>query len=93
VVEEDPLRESKRREGPGLSVAEIEQQLMGTVKWFNNQKGYGFICREEEADVFVHYSAIIMEGFRTLREGDVVTYQLCDGEKGPHAVNVAVAEA
>ena len=76
-----------------MSVAEYEAQLMGTVKWFNNQKGYGFICRDDETDVFVHYSAIAMEGFRTLREGDTVSYQLCDGDKGPHAVNVALADA
>jgi len=75
----------------GLSVAQLEEVFLGTVKWFNNQKGYGFICREEDADVFVHYSAIQMEGFRTLREGDAVTYQLCDGDKGPHAVNVTIA--
>jgi CspA family cold shock protein len=62
------------------------------VKWFNNQKGYGFILREDGTDVFVHYSAIQMEGFRTLREGDPVTYELIDGDKGPHAVNVALNE-
>lgn len=63
-------------------------RVNGQVKWFNNQKGYGFILREDGTDVFVHYSAIQMEGFRTLREGDPVTYELMDGDKGPHAVNV-----
>ncbi len=65
-------------------------RMIGQVKWFNNQKGYGFILREDGTDVFVHYSAIRMEGFRTLREGDPVTYELIDGDKGPHAVNVAI---
>jgi CspA family cold shock protein len=63
----------------------------GQVKWFNNQKGYGFILREDGTDVFVHYSAIQMEGFRTLREGDAVVYELVDGDKGPHAANVAIS--
>ena len=76
-----------------MSVVQQEEKFEGTVKWFNNQKGYGFIVREESDDVFVHYSAIAMEGFRTLREGDAVVYQLCDGDKGPHAVNVALATA
>jgi len=60
----------------------------GKVKWFSDQKGYGFIARTESPDVFVHYSQIQMEGFRTLHEGDGVRYQLADGPKGPHAVNV-----
>lgn len=70
----------------------IGDRACGQVKWFNNQKGYGFILREDGTDVFVHYSAIQMEGFRTLREGDPVTYELIDGDKGPHAVNVALNE-
>lgn len=69
------------------------ERACGQVKWFNNQKGYGFILREDGTDVFVHYSAIQMEGFRTLREGDPVTYELMDGDKGPHAVNVHLADA
>lgn len=70
-----------------------EGRANGQVKWFNNQKGYGFILREDGTDVFVHYSAIQMEGFRTLHEGDAVTYELMAGEKGPHAVNVALGFA
>jgi len=70
-----------------------EGRANGQVKWFNNQKGYGFILREDGTDVFVHYSAIQMEGFRTLHEGDPVTYELMAGEKGPHAVNVALGLA
>ncbi|MCI8334671.1 MAG: cold-shock protein [Lachnospiraceae bacterium] len=60
----------------------------GTVKWFNNQKGYGFISDEEGKDVFVHYSGITMEGFKSLEEGQEVEYDIVDGEKGPQAINV-----
>ncbi|GEM85157.1 MULTISPECIES: cold-shock protein [Meiothermus] len=68
----------------------------GKVKWFNAEKGYGFIQREEgEPDVFVHYSAIQSRGFRTLNEGDVVTFEIEPGKngKGPQAANVNVVEA
>ena len=60
----------------------------GTVKWFNNQKGYGFISDEEGKDVFVHYSGLNMDGFKTLEEGQEVEYEVTDGAKGPQAVNV-----
>ncbi len=60
----------------------------GTVKWFNNQKGYGFISNEDGQDVFVHYSGLNMEGFKTLEEGAAVEYDVIQGEKGPQAVNV-----
>ncbi len=61
----------------------------GTVKWFNNQKGYGFITdAESEKDVFVHYSGLNMEGFKTLEEGASVEFDIVDGDKGPQAVNV-----
>ena len=60
----------------------------GTVKWFNNQKGYGFISDEEGKDVFVHYSGTTMEGFKSLEEGQEVEYDIVDGEKGPQAINV-----
>ncbi len=59
----------------------------GTVKWFNNQKGYGFIS-ENGNDVFVHYSGLNMEGFKSLEEGAAVEYEVVDGAKGPQAVNV-----
>ena len=62
----------------------------GTVKWFNNRKGYGFIEQENGPDVFVHHSGINSEGFRTLNEGDQVTFDIEQGEKGPSAVNVTV---
>ncbi len=60
----------------------------GTVKWFNRTKGYGFIEREDSEDVFVHYSAIIMEGFKTLDQGDKVEFKINKGEKGLQAANV-----
>lgn len=65
-----------------------ESRCAGKVKWFSDQKGYGFIARDTDSDVFVHYSAINMDGFRTLRQGDDVWYELRDGSKGPQAVNV-----
>ncbi len=60
----------------------------GTVKWFNNAKGYGFISRENGADVFVHHTAILAEGFRSLNEGDRVSFEVVDGPKGLQARNV-----
>ena len=62
----------------------------GTVKWFNNQKGYGFISDEEGNDVFVHYTGLNMEGFKSLEEGAAVEFYVTDGAKGPQAVNVTV---
>ena len=60
----------------------------GTVKWFNNQKGYGFISDEQGNDVFVHYSGLNMEGFKSLEEGVAVTFEITEGAKGPQASNV-----
>lgn len=60
----------------------------GTVKWFNNQKGYGFISDEEGKDVFVHYSGLLMDGFKSLEEGQKVEFEVVDGAKGPQATNV-----
>ena len=60
----------------------------GTVKWFNGSKGYGFITREEGADVFVHYNAIEGDGFKTLDEGDQVQFEIGEGPKGLQAINV-----
>ncbi len=62
----------------------------GTVKWFNESKGYGFIARESGDDVFVHYSAISGDGFRTLNEGDSVEFVITQGQKGPAASDVTV---
>jgi len=62
--------------------------MQGTVKWFNNQKGYGFISDEAVNDVFVHYSGIVSEGFKSLEEGIAVEFDVTDCEKGPQAINV-----
>ncbi len=63
-------------------------EVQGPVKWFNNSKGYGFIGREDGPDVFVHYSAIVGDGYRTLQEGDAVEFEIVQGPKGPQAANV-----
>jgi len=60
----------------------------GKVKWFNPEKGYGFISQDDGRDVFVHYSAIQAEGFRTLEEGQVVEFEVVEGARGPQASNV-----
>ncbi|NPV70202.1 MAG: cold shock domain-containing protein [Firmicutes bacterium] len=63
--------------------------MRGTVKWFDPEKGYGFITRDDGAgDVFVHYSAIQQEGFKTLREGEAVEFEIVDGPRGPQAASV-----
>ena len=62
--------------------------MKGTVKWFNNQKGYGFISDEEGNDVFVHYSGIATDGFKSLEEGAAVEFDVVEGAKGPQATNV-----
>ena len=62
----------------------------GTVKWFSDQKGFGFIEQEDGTDVFVHYSALQGDGFKSLREGDRVTFDVEEGKKGPAAANVKV---
>ena len=62
--------------------------LQGKVKWFNESKGFGFIEQEEGNDVFVHYTAIAGDGFKTLAEGDEVEFEIVDGPKGPAAANV-----
>ena len=63
----------------------------GTVKWFNEKKGFGFITQDSGSDVFVHYSAIKGDGFKTLVEGDKVTFEVVNGPKGPQASNVMKA--
>ncbi|WP_195267150.1 cold-shock protein [Eubacterium sp. 1001713B170207_170306_E7] len=63
----------------------------GTVKWFNSEKGFGFISREDGDDVFVHFSAIVGDGFKTLNEGQEVTFDTEEGPRGLQAKNVSVA--
>jgi CspA family cold shock protein len=62
--------------------------VQGTVKWFNESKGYGFITRDDGDDVFAHYSAIDGNGFKTLSEGDLVSFDVVEGDKGPKAINI-----
>ncbi len=66
----------------------MSERIIGTVKWFNGEKGYGFLSRENGADVFVHYSAIEGSGFRSLTEGQTVEFAVEQGPKGLQAVNV-----
>jgi CspA family cold shock protein len=83
-VHAKPRRAAERKEV--VSVA------TGTVKWFNNEKGYGFIARDGGADVFVHHSAIEMNGYRTLVEGQRVDFEVATGDKGDQARNVRAVE-
>ena len=71
-------------------IMEVLEMNKGTVKWFNNQKGYGFISDEQGNDVFVHYSGLNMEGFKSLEEGAAVEFEVVEGAKGPQATNVTV---
>ncbi|MDQ0159272.1 cold shock domain-containing protein [Alkalibacillus sp. S2W] len=62
--------------------------MTGTVKWFNSEKGFGFIERQDGDDVFVHFSAIQAEGFKTLEDGQTVEFEIVEGDRGPQAANV-----
>jgi cold shock protein len=81
--------------GPWSPKSQSEQwrviAVRGTIKWFNNSKGYGFIGRDDGPDVFVHYSAIVGDGYRTLQEGDLVEFEIVQGPKGPQAADVQKA--
>jgi len=68
------------------------ERMVGEVKWFNNEKGFGFIKQDDEADIFVHYSAIVGNGYRSLNEGDKVSFKITDGRKGKQADEVEVIE-
>ncbi len=70
----------------------MSERIIGTVKWFNGGKGYGFITREGGPDVFVHFSAIQGEGFKNLEEGQKVEFEVESGPKGPQAANVTLAQ-
>jgi CspA family cold shock protein len=70
----------------------MSDRFIGTVKWFNTSKGFGFIQREGEADVFVHYSAIVSEGFKNLVQGQKVEFSVEEGPKGMQAAQVTVIE-
>ena len=67
--------------------------MTGTVKWFNNQKGYGFISDSEGNDIFVHYSGLVMDGFTTLEEGQAVEFEVKEGAQGPQATYVVKLES
>lgn len=67
-------------------------QYRGVVSWFNDAKGFGFLVRDDGPDVFCHYSSIQRGGYKSLREGDAVTFDVIQGEKGPQADNVTLAE-
>ena len=82
------LAPTRGRAEKGLFV----ERMKGTVKWFNNAKGYGFIGRADGPDVFVHYSAISSEGYKSLQEGDQVEFEIAEGQKGPQAANVIKAQ-
>jgi CspA family cold shock protein len=83
VPEIAPFRGNLQEKG-GMHV----DRLKGTVKWFNNAKGYGFLGRDEGPDVFIHYSSISSEGYKSLQEGDQVEFEIVQGQKGPQAANV-----
>ena len=86
-------RESNKAKGSGTQLQEVRfmARLQGTVKWFNDAKGYGFISREGGPDVFVHFSAIQGSGFKSLAEGDRVEFEIVQGQKGPQAADVTKA--
>jgi len=73
-----------------LLVARRNSVMKGTVKWFDPKKGYGFITKEEGGDVFVHWSALEMDGFKTLKDGQEVEFEIQEGPKGPQAAHVKV---
>ena len=71
-------------------MSEMSEREIGTVKWFSNNKGYGFIEREDGPDVFVHFSAIQADGYRSLEEGQQVEFTIEEGPKGPQAASVTI---
>jgi cold shock protein len=90
VIRSNGAEDSPHVQPPDISATqqgrrEPVAQYKGKVKWFNNAKGYGFIGREDGPDVFVHYSAIQLDGYKTLKEGDEVEFDIVEGQKGPQA--------
>ena len=75
-----------------MSGKEVSVVLTGTVKWFNNEKGYGFIQFGDLEDIFVHYSQITMDGYKTLKQGNLVDFKLIETAKGLQAINVEVEQ-
>jgi CspA family cold shock protein len=73
------------------NIKEVSFMKKGTVKWFNSQKGFGFISDEEGNDVFVHFSGLAMDGFKTIEDGQSVTFDVTNGARGMQAVNVNIA--
>lgn len=78
----------RRPDAAQCSKGKYVSRIKGKVKWFNNAKGYGFIGRDDGPDVFVHYSGITSEGYKSLAEGDDVEFEIVEGQKGPQAANV-----
>lgn len=91
ALEQDQQQEQATQEQAAAPAAISGTAARGRVKWFNDHKGFGFIEREEGPDVFVHYSSITGEGYKSLTEGQEVTFELVDGAKGPQAQNVVKA--
>jgi CspA family cold shock protein len=87
IARKSPFARQDSRKNP-KGRQEFVAQYKGKVKWFNNAKGYGFIGREDGPDVFVHYSAIQLDGYKTLKEGDEVEFDIVEGQKGPQADGV-----
>jgi cold shock protein len=84
VTQRLPLNDATAKQVRRITVA----QYKGQVKWFNNAKGYGFLGRDDGADVFVHYSSIQLDGYKSLKEGDPVEFDIIQGSKGPQADQV-----
>jgi CspA family cold shock protein len=82
------LRRLENREHFNTLSKEVRSMAEGTVKWFSERKGYGFIEQDDGGDIFVHHSSINMPGFKTLNEGDRVSFEVGEGTKGPAAKNV-----